>query len=308
MFSQTTIRVVGVGGAGNNAVSRMFACKIRGVELFALNTDLQDLRKVKAHQKLQIGRVLTSGFGVGMNPELGRKAALEQKEEIEGLLRGADIVFITSGLGGGTGSGASPVIARIAKDLGALVIAVVTKPFSFEGGFRQKIAQRALDCLREEVDTLLCISNDKMLARINRETSVLSAFWLCDETLRQAVQGISDLIVLPGIVNVDFADIKTIMRNSGRAFLGIGRASGKRRALGAAEEAINSPLLESSLEGGNAALFNVTGKDMALSEIKEIAGIIRKKLQPQAKVIFGAVEDKSQKKGELKVTLIVTGF
>lgn len=309
MDSITSIKVVGVGGSGGNAISRMMRCKIQGVELVAVNTDLQDLRKTQAHRKLQIGRTVSNGFGVGMNWQLGKEAAEEQSQEISQILEQVDIVFITSGLGGGTGSGASPVIAKIAKNLGALVIAVVTKPFSFEGTFRQKIAQKALEELRDNVDTLLCIPNDKLLDTIREETSVFSAFWLCDETLRQAVQGISDLIVLPGIVNVDFADIKTIMKNAGRAILGIGRASGKGRAETAALAAINSPLLESSIEGGRAVLFNVSGGgDIALSEIKEIADIIIQKLHPRAKVIFGAVQDKKLKKGEIKVTLIATGF
>lgn len=309
MKPQANIKVVGVGGSGCNAVLRMFSCKIQGVDLIVLNTDLQDLKKARAHQKLQIGRNLTGGLGVGMNPDLGRKAAEEQREEISELLKDSDIVFIACGLGGGTGSGAAPVVAEIAKKLGALVIAVVTKPFSFEGSFRRRIAKKAFLELKDRVDTLLSIPNDRLLDMISRDTSVSCAFWICDETLRQAVQGISDLIVLPGIVNVDFADIKTIMKNSGPALLGIGTATGERRAQEAANQAINSPLLDSSIQGGKAVLFNVSGgQDMTLSEIKEVAKIITQKLHPQARIIFGAVEDKKLKKGELKVTLIATGF
>lgn len=309
MQEKTSIKVVGVGGSGGNAVSRMMACKIQGVDLIVLNTDVQDLKKVKAHQKLQIGKNLTKGLGAGMNPETGRRAAEEQRYEIQELLKEADMVFITYGAGGGTGSGAAPVVAQIAKRLGALVIAVVTRPFSFEGEFRARIAQKGIQELKERVDTLLSIPNDRLLTMVNKDTSVVEAFWMCDETLRQAVQGISDLIVLPGIVNVDFADLKTIMKNSGPALLGIGRASGQRRAQEAANQAINSPLLDASIRGGKAVLFNVSGgPDMTLSEIEEITKIITQGLGSQAKVIFGAVKDKKLKKGELKVTLIATGF
>lgn len=309
MNKLTSIKVIGIGGAGCNAVSRMQACKIQGVDLIAVNTDVQDLKKTKAHYKVQIGRNLTCGLGAGMNPDLGRRAAEEQREELAGLLEGASMVFITAGLGGGTGSGAAPVVAEISKKTGALVVAVVTKPFSFEGAFRKKIAQSGLQNLRQKVDTLLCIPNDRLLDMIKQDTSVLSAFWACDETLRQAVQGISDLIVLPGIVNVDFADIRTVIKDSGPAVLGIGKSSGKARAREAAEMAINSPLLDSSIKGGRAVLFNVSGSEnMTLSEIKEIAKIITQELHPKARVIFGAVQDTKLKKQELKVTLIATGF
>ncbi len=309
MQATTSIKVVGIGGSGGNGVSRMMACKIQGVDLIAVNTDIQDLKKAKAHQKVQIGRELTKGLGTGMNPETGRKAAEEQREELREVLKGSDTVFVTYGAGGGTGSGAGPVVAQIAKKLGALVIAVVTKPFSFEGDFRKKIAEKGIHDLKEKVDTLLCIPNDRLLEMINRDTSVIIAFWMCDETLRQAVQGISDLIVLPGIVNVDFADIRTIMKNSGPALLGIGEAKGERRAQEAANQAINSPLLDSSIQGGRAVLFNVSGgEDMSLSEIEEITKVITQRLHPQAKVIFGAVQDKKLKKGVIKVTLVATGF
>lgn len=309
MAQKTLIRVVGIGGSGGNAVTRMMSCKIQGVDFAVLNTDVQDLKKNKAHQKLQIGKNLTKGLGAGMNPEIGRKAAEEQKQEIQELLQGSDMVFVTYGAGGGTGSGAGPVVAQIAKRLGALVIAVVTRPFSFEGEFRAKVAQKGIEELKERVDTLLSIPNDRLMTMINKDTSVSLAFWMCDETLRQAVQGISDLIVLPGIVNVDFADIKMIMKNSGPALLGIGSAKGPRRAQEAAQQAINSPLLDASIIGGKAVLFNVSGgDDMTLSEIEAITKIITQRLKTQARVIFGAVKDKKLKKGELKVTLIATGF
>lgn len=309
MQGTTSIKVVGIGGSGGNAVNRMMACKIQGVELIAVNTDVQDLKKIKAHKKIQIGRELTRGLGAGMDAEVGQKAAEEQREEIQEALKGADMVFVAYGAGGGTGSGAGPVAAQVAKKLGALVIGVVTKPFSFEGEFRTRIAQKGIQALKENVDTLLVIPNDKLLEMIDKDTTVSSAFWMCDETLRQAVQGISDLIVLPGIVNVDFADIRTVIKNSGPAILGIGKASGERRAQEAANQAINSPLLDNSIEGGRAVLFNVSGgQDMTLSEIEEITRTITQKLHPQAKVIFGAVYDKKLRKGELKVTLIATGF
>ncbi len=308
-MEKTSIKVVGIGGSGGNAVTRMMACKIQGVDLIVLNTDIQDLKKNNAHQKLQIGKTLTKGLGAGMNPEIGQRAAEEQRQEIQELLQGSDMVFVTYGAGGGTGSGAGPVVAQIAKRLGALVVAVVTRPFSFEGDFRTKIAQKGMQVLKDKVDTLLSIPNDRLLTMIDKDTTVASAFWICDETLRQAVQGISDLIVLPGIVNVDFADIKTIMKNSGPALLGIGRAKGPRRAQEAAAQAINSPLLDASIQGGKAVLFNVSGgHDMTLSEIEEITKIITQRLQRQSRVIFGAVKDTKLKKGELKVTLIATGF
>lgn len=308
-MEKTSIKVVGIGGSGGNAVTRMMACKIQGVDLIVVNTDVQDLKKNRAHQKLQIGKTLTKGLGAGMNPEIGQRAAEEQKQEIQELLQGADMVFVTYGAGGGTGSGAGPVVAQIAKRLGALVVAVVTRPFSFEGEFRAKIAQKGMQVLKDKVDTLLSIPNDRLLTMIDKDTTVSSAFWICDETLRQAVQGISDLIVLPGIVNVDFADIKTIMKNSGPALLGIGRAKGPRRAQEAAAQAMNSPLLDASIQGGKAVLFNVSGgHDMTLSEIEEITKIITQRLQRQSRVIFGAVKDTKLKKGELKVTLIATGF
>jgi cell division protein FtsZ len=309
MNSSAKIKVIGVGGSGCNAVSRMMKCKIQGIDLIALNTDAQDLVKTQAHQKIRIGREATKGLGTGMNPEIGRKAAEENREEIEEILKGSDMIFITSGLGGGTGSGAGPVVAEIAKKQGALTIAVVTKPFSFEGNQRQGVAEKALKNLRDKVDTLLIIPNDKILSLIDKETTLLSAFWACDEVLREAVQGISDLIVFPGIINVDFADLKAIMKNSGPALFGIGYGKGENRIEEAVNRAINSPLLDFSIQGAKGLLFNVSGgKDISLEEVNDIANIITKNTSSRAKVIFGAVQDKSLAKGEIKITVIATGF
>jgi len=309
MRQNTKIKVVGVGGAGGNAVSRMAACKIQGIELIAINCDAQDLQKARAHQKLRIGRVLTKGLGAGMNPEIGRLAAEENKEEISQLLQGSDMVFVTCGLGGGTGSGASPIVAELAKNSGALVIAVVTTPFSFEGAYRSQVAKRALEVLKNKVDTLLIIPNDKVLSQGDKNTSLISAFWACDEVLRQAVQGITDLILFPGIINVDFADIKTIMKDSGPAFFGQGRSRGERRVETAVNLAINSPLLDFSISGAKGILFNISGgDDLSLDEINEAAKIITKSVDSRAKVIFGAVHNKNLQKEEIKLTVIATGF
>jgi len=309
MKTFTKIKVVGVGGSGSNAVSRMKKCKIKGVELIAINTDVQDLRKTKADLKLRIGRKLTQGLGTGMNPEIGKRAALENQAEIQEILKDTDMVFIAGGMGGGTCTGAAPVVAQIAKDLGTLTIAIMTKPFSFEGLTRMRIAERGIRNLKEKVDTLILISNDKLLSVLDPKVSLFNAFWICDDILRQAVKGISDLIMLPGIINVDFADVQAIMKNSGTALFGIGRARGARRAEEAAMSAINSPLLDISPKGAKGILFNVSGgKDISLSEIDEIAKVICQEVNPEAKVIFGAVQDEKLKKGEIKVTVIATGF
>lgn len=309
MTSNTKIKVVGVGGSGSNVISRMMRCKIKGVELVAVNADAQDLQRTKAHQKIRIGKNLTKGLGTGMNPETGKEAAEEQREEIQEVLSGSDMLFITCGLGGGCGSGASPVVADIAKKSGALTLAVVTKPFSFEGIQRMEIAQDSLRKLKGKVDTLISISNDKLLSILEPKTTVLNAFWICDEILRQAVQGISDLIVLPGIINIDFADVKAIMKDSGSALFGIGKATGSERAREAAQKALSSPLLDLSCKGAKGVLFNVSGgKDISLSEIDEAAKIITQEVSPEAKVIFGAIQDEKLKKGEIKVTVIATGF
>jgi len=309
MNNTTKIKVVGVGGSGSNAISRMARCDIKGVELVAVNTDAQDLAKTKADFKLRIGRKITQGLGTGMNPEIGKKSALENRQEISEILRGSDMVFITCGLGGGTGTGAAPVIAEVTKELGILTLAVVTKPFSFEGQVRMRIAENGQRRLKENVDTLISISNDKLLSTLDPNTPLINAFWTCDDVLRQAVQGISDLIMLPGIINVNFADIKTIMQNAGSALFGVGRAQGEGRAEKAALAAINSPLLDISIKGARGILFNVSGgKDISLSEIDEVAKVITREINPEARIIFGAVQDEKLKEGEIKVVVIATGF
>jgi cell division protein FtsZ len=303
------IKVVGIGGGGGNAVTRMANAKIRGIDFLALNTDAQDLHNSTASEKIHIGKNATRGLGAGMNPDLGRQAAEESKTEIQDALRGADLVFITCGLGGGTGSGASPVVAEIARDLGALTVAIVTKPFSFEGKQRGRIADDALNTLKDRVDTLITIPNDKILAVIDKKTTLLNAFDIVDDILKQAVQGISDLITYPGIVNVDFADIKAIMQESGPALIGIGRSSGENRAMEAAKMAINSPLLEIAVDGARGVLFNISGgSDLGMLEVNEAARIITDSVSSDAKIIFGAINDQRLRKGEIKVTVIATGF
>lgn len=305
----TKIKVVGVGGSGSNAISRMMKYKIKGVELIAINADAQDLQKTRAHLKIRIGKKTTKGLGTGMNPEVGRRAAEEQREEIQEVLRGADMIFITCGLGGGCGSGAAPVVAEIAKNLGILTLAVVTKPFSFEGIQRMEIAENSQKKLKGEVDTLIAVSNDKLLSILEPNTTITNAFWVCDEILRQAVQGISDLIVLPGIININFADVKAIMKDSGSALFGIGIAKGEGRAKEAARKALNSPLLDLSCKGARGILFNISGgEDISLLEIDEAAKIITNEVSPDARIIFGAIKDEKLKKGEIKVTVIATGF
>ncbi len=309
MISSDKIKVVGIGGSGGNTISRMMKCKIKGVELLVINADAQDLQKARAHKKIRIGRDLTKGLGTGMNPEIGRAAAEEQREEIEEALGGSNMVFITCGLGGGCGSGGSLVVAEIAKKLGALTLAVVTTPFSFEGSQRTEIARNSQRLLKEKVDTLISISNDRLFSFLEPKTTVLNAFWMCDEILKQAVQGISDLIVLPGIINIDFADVKAIMKDSGTALFGIGRAKGPERAKEAAQRALNSPLLDVSCKGAKGVLFNVSGgRDISLTEVDEIAKIITQEVSPEAKIIFGAIQDEKLPKGEIKVTVISTGF
>jgi len=303
------IKVVGVGGSGGNAISRMMSCGIKGVDFVAINTDVQALHNNKAQHKIHIGKALTRGMGAGMNPEIGKRAAEENKEEIQQTLRGSDMVFITCGLGGGTGSGASSIVAELAKETGALTVAVVTKPFSFEGTQRMKIAEDALTELKQKVDTIIVIPNDRLLSVIDKKISLLNAFGIVDDVLRQAVQGISDLIIYTGIVNLDFADIKTIMENSGPAIMGIGRSTGEDRAIEAAKAAISSPLLEFSIEGAKGVLFNVTGgSDLGMIEVAEAAKVITESADKDAKVIFGAVIDDKIKKGEIKITVIATGF
>lgn len=303
------IKVVGAGGSGGKVVHRMMQPKIHGVEFVAINLDAQDLNMTSAPSKILIGKNLTRGLGAGMNPELGRQAASESKDEIQDALKGSDMVFITGGLGGGTCSGAAPVIAGIARDAGALTVGVVTKPFSFEGAVRTRIAEEAWHLLKENVDALITIPNDRLLSIIDRKIPLLEAFRKVDDVLRQGVQGISDLITVPGLINVDFADIKAVMADSGSALMGIGFASGEDRAIEAAKTAISSPLLEVTIDGARGVLFNVSGgSDLSMAEINEAAKIITDKIDPEAKVIFGAVQDDKLKKGEIKITVIATGF
>jgi cell division protein FtsZ len=303
------IKVVGVGGSGSNAISRMIECKLRGVEFVAINTDAQDLHHSKAAEKIHIGKNLTKGLGAGMNPEIGRQAAEENRDEIAEVLKGADMVFVTCGMGGGTGTGGSPIVAEVAKEAGALTIAVVTKPFSFEGAQRKAIAAEGLENLKDRVDALITISNDRLLQIIDRKTTLINAFRVVDDVLRQGVQGISDLISKPGIVNVDFADVKAILQDSGSALMGIGTGAGENRASEAAKAAINSPLLEFSIDGAKGILFNVSGgPDMTMLEINEAANVITESIDPNAKVIFGASVDESAKKGELIITVVAAGF
>lgn len=303
------IKVIGVGGSGGNAISRMMASRIKGVNFVAVNTDVQDLHYSNAPEKIHIGKELTRGLGAGMNPEIGRQAAEENREEIRDALKNLDMVFITCGLGGGTGSGASPIIAEEAKNIGALSIAIVTKPFTWEGVQRARIAEEAFEQLKERVDTLITIPNDRILQVIDRNTSLINAFAIVDDILRQGVQGISDLITMPGLINVDFADIKTVMEAGGPALMGIGKAIGKERAVEAAQASVNSPLLELSIDGARGVLFCVSGgSDMTMTEVNEAAQIITNSIDSEAKVIFGAIIDDKLRKGELKITVIATGF
>ena len=304
------IKVVGVGGGGGNAISRMQEdFEIKAVDFVAINTDAQDLDYCKARHRIYIGKNLTRGLGTGMNPELGRQAAEENRSEIVESLKGADLVFITAGLGGGTGSGAAPVIAEAARENGALTVAVVTKPFTFEGAQRAKIAQEALAKLKEKVDTLIVVPNDRIFSVIKKDTPIVKAFEFIDDVLRYSVQGIAELIAMPGIINVDFADVKAIMKDAGAALVGIGLSSGQERAMSAVDQAINSPLLEISIEGAKGVLFAVSGgKDMRLNEIHDIAKVIGDSIDPAAKIIFGAYHDRKLRKGAIKVIMIATGF
>ncbi|MDD5547760.1 MAG: cell division protein FtsZ [Candidatus Pacebacteria bacterium] len=307
--SPAKIKVVGVGGGGGNAVHRMRDHFCRGVDFVAINTDIQDLDYCDVKHKIHIGKNLTRGLGTGMNPELGRQAAEETKAEIIDALKGADLVFITAGMGGGTGTGAIPVVAEAARELGALTVAIVTKPFSFEGSQRAKIAQEGILKLKDKVDTLIIVPNDRIFTVINKETPVMKAFEVVDDVLRHAVQGVADLIALPGIVNVDFADVKAIMQDAGTAIIGLGMASGQDRAMKAINQAIHSPLLELSIDGAKGVLFGISGsKDLKMNEVSDIARIIAESIDPSAKVIFGAYHDKKVKPGNIKVTLIATGF
>lgn len=303
-----SIKVVGVGGGGTNAVNRMIEAKIQGVEFIAINTDGQALNRSNADIRLRIGDVLTKGLGAGANPEIGQQAAMESKEELAGILQGADMVFITAGMGGGTGTGAAPVIAQIAKESGALTVGVVTKPFKFEGRVRMTQAEKGLTTLKDCVDTLITIPNERLLQIVDKNTPMVEAFRIADDVLRQGVQGISDLITITGLINVDFADVKTIMCDAGSALMGIGVAKGENRAVTAAKTAVESPLLEASITGSKGVLLNITGSsNLGLYEVNEAAAIISEAADPDANIIFGAVIDESMGE-EIRVTVIATGF
>jgi cell division protein FtsZ len=303
------IRVIGVGGSGNNAVNHMVQSGVGGVDFIAVNTDAQDLHKSKAKHKIHIGRTITRGLGAGMNAELGKQAAEETREEIQDALKGSDMVFVTCGMGGGTGTGAAPVVAKIARELGALTVGVVTRPFVFEGQQRSHMADAGLSEMRKAVDALIVIPNDRLLSIVSRDTGIKNAFAMCDDILKQAVEGISELITTTGIINVDFADVRTVMQNAGSALMGIGTAVGERRAEEAARAAINSPLLDVSITGAKGVLFSIAGgDDLSMLEVQDAATVITEAIDPDAKVIFGAVADDTLKKGQVRVTVIATGF
>ncbi len=303
------IKVIGVGGSGKGALNHMINSKVKGVEFISMNTDTQDLHNSLAEKKIHIGKNLTKGLGAGMNPDVGKRAAEETKAEIQDTIKGADMVFIACGMGGGTGTGAAPIVAKSAKEQGILTVAVVTKPFFFEGATRMKIAEKGIEELAKEVDAIIVIPNDKLLQLSDKNTNVKDGFAVCNEVLRQAVEGISDLITTPGIINVDFADIKAIMSDAGSALMGIGSASGEKRAEKAALIAINSPLLEVSINGAKGVLFAISGgDDLTIHEIQEAAKVITESIDKDAKVIFGTIHDEKLKKGEVKVTVIATSF
>lgn len=303
------IKVLGIGGSGKNALNHMINGKVRGVDFIAVNTDAQDLHHSLAKKKIHIGKNLTRGLGTGMNPELGKRAVEETKEEVQEAIKGADMVFIAGGEGGGTCTGAAPVVARTAKELGVLTVGVVTKPFFFEGQQRMKLAEQGIEELRKYVDAIIIIPNDRLMSAIDKTTTAKNAFAMCDDVLKQAVEGISDLITTPGIINIDFADIKAVMENAGPALMGIGTASGEKRAEDAAKMAINSPLLELSIAGAKGVLFSIAGgDDVTMFEIQDAAKIITESVDPSAKIIFGTVYTDKLNKNEIKITVIASGF
>ncbi len=308
IVSFANIKVVGVGGGGSNAVNRMIQAEVRGIEFIAVNTDAQALARTDADRKIHIGDKLTKGLGAGGQPAIGTKAAEETSDQIYEALKDADMVFITAGMGGGTGSGAAPVVAQIAQEIGALTVGVVTKPFTFEGARRRANAEEGISSLKDKVDTLIVIPNDRLLQVVEKKTSIEAAFKVVDEVLHHGIQGIAELITVPGLINLDFADVKAIMSKAGSALMAIGRAEGEERATEAAKSAIASPLLEVSITGAKGVLFNVTGgPDMTLFEVTEAADIIAKAADPEANIIFGAVID-PRLQGEIKITVIATGF
>ena len=302
------LRVVGVGGGGVNAVNRMIEAEVGGVEFIALNTDAQSLQQSAAHVTLQIGADITRGLGSGSDPDRGRAAAMEDFDRIKTLLKGSDMVFITAGEGGGTGTGAAPVVARVARELGALAVGIITKPFGFEGTRRLQAAEAGIKALAEEVDTLIVVPNNKLLSVLDKQTSMVEAFRVADDVLRQGVQGISDLITLPGLINLDFADVRTIMAEAGNALLGIGMGQGERRAVDAAAQAVSSPLLETTLEGAKSILLSITGgRDLSLWEVNEAARAVQETAHPDANIIFGAMVDEKLE-DEVWVTVVATGY
>jgi cell division protein FtsZ len=305
---QPVLRVIGVGGAGVNAVNRMVEAEVEGVEFVAVNTDLQSLQQSTASLTLHIGSDVTRGLGSGSNPDLGRQAAMEDYDRIKSLLKGSDMVFITAGAGGGTGTGAAPIVARIARELGALTVGIVTKPFGFEGSRRAEQADRGVTALAEEVDTLIVVPNNRLLSVLDKQTSMVDAFRVADDVLRQGVQGISDLVALPGLINLDFADVRTIMTDAGNALLGIGMGSGEHRAIDAALKAASSPLLETSMDGAKAILLSITGgRDLSLWEVNEAAKAVSEAAHPDANIIFGAMVDEKLD-DQVWVTVVATGY
>jgi cell division protein FtsZ len=307
-FGRPVIRVVGVGGAGVNAVNRMVEAEIEGVEFLAINTDLQSLQLSAAHETLHIGDAVTRGLGSGSDPDLGRRAAHDEYDRIKAMLRGADMVFIAAGAGGGTGTGAAPIVAHIARELGALTVGIVTRPFQFEGSRRRQQAETGIAALGEEVDTLIVVPNNRLLTVLDRNTSMVDAFRVADDVLRQGVQGISDLVTLPGLINLDFADVRTIMSGAGKALLGIGMGTGERRAIDASERAVASPLLETSIEGARSILLSITGGgDLSLWEVNEAAKAVAEAAHPEANIIFGAMLDEKVD-DQVWVTVVATGY
>jgi cell division protein FtsZ len=306
---QPALRVVGVGGAGVNAVNRMVEAEIEGVEFVAINTDLQSLQQSTANVTLHIGQTLTRGLGSGSNPDLGRAAAMDEYDKIKALLKGSDMVFITAGAGGGTGTGAAPIVARIAREVGALTVGIITKPFGFEGTRRKDQAERGIQALGDEVDTLIVVPNNRLLSVLDKNTSMVEAFRVADDVLRQGVQGVSDLVTLPGLINLDFADVRTIMSDAGHALLGIGMGTGDKRAVEAAEQAVASPLLETSMEGARKILLSITGgRDLSLFEVSEAARAVSEAAHPDANIIFGAMVDEKLDDDVCWVTVVATGY
>lgn len=307
-LSLANIKVVGVGGGGGNAISRMCRDFVKGVDFIAINTDAQDLNSCIVRKKIYVGKNLTRGLGTGMNPEIGRQAAEENRSEIAESLKGADLVFITAGLGGGTGSGASPIVAEVAKEGGALTVAVVTKPFAFEGSQRMKVAQDALMKLKEKVDALIIVPNDRIFGVIKKDTPIIKAFLAIDDILRNSVSGIAELIAISGLINIDFADIRSIMQDVGTALVGVGVAQGQSRVSGAVSQALNSPLLEVSIDGARGVLYGVAARDLKAVEFNEVGKLIGEAVDPGAKIISGIYNDRKLKKGQLKIVIVATGF